>query len=388
MRPVIYLDNAATSFPKAPGVADAVSRSLRELPGSAGRASHAYAREASEVLYDARARLSSFIGAASPGAAMANERLVFTKSATEALNLAILGLVPSGGLVVASDLEHNAVMRPLRYLEAERGLRLVIFHCDPSGRPDPRALAEALDHRPDLLVLSAASNVTGALPPLAEVSEECARKKVPLLVDGSQLVGHLPLSVSALGLSLFAFSGHKGLLGPGGTGALWTAPGVEPEPLIRGGTGSASESETQPDFLPDRYEAGTQNIAALEGLGAALAYIESESLSRIASREKALVERLYSGLLSIPGVSVSGPPLGAPRAALLSFVVEGLDSGEVARALDQRGIACRMGLHCAPAAHKSAGTFERGGSIRLSPGYFTTEGEIDETIAALKEILK
>jgi cysteine desulfurase / selenocysteine lyase len=385
---VIYLDNAATSFPKAPGVAEAVSRSLSELPGSAGRASHAYAREASEVLYEARARLASFIGAIPQGEAPQAERLIFTKSATEALNLAILGLVPSGGLVAASELEHNAVMRPLRYLEAERGVRLIIFPCDPSGRPDPRALAEALGMRPDLLVMSAASNVTGALPPLAEVSEECARKRTPLLVDGSQLVGHLPFSVSSLGLSLFAFSGHKGLLGPAGTGALWMAPGVEPVPLIRGGTGSASESETQPDFLPDRYEAGTQNIAALAGLSAALEYLETETLSRVASREAALVERLHSGLLSLPGVSVSGPPLGAPRAPLLSFVAEGLDSGEVARELDLRGIACRMGLHCAPSAHKSAGTFERGGSIRLSPSYFTAEGEIDETIAALKEILE
>jgi cysteine desulfurase family protein len=385
---VIYLDNAATSYPKAPGVAEAVARSLAELPGSPGRASHAYAREASGALYDARASLAAFIGAVSPGEVRGNERLVFTKSATEALNLAILGLVPEGGTVAASSLEHNAVMRPLRYLEAERGLRLIVFPCDASGRPEPGALAEALRARPSLLALTAASNVTGALPPLAEVSAACAAAGVPLLVDGSQLLGHLPLSVSELGLGLLAFSGHKGLLGPAGTGALWMAPGIEPEPLVRGGTGSASESEVQPDFLPDRYEAGTQNLASLSGLSVALAYLEAQSVSRIASREAALVGRLHSGLLSLPGVSVSGPPLGAPRAPLLSFVVEGLDSGEIARGLDARGIAGRMGLHCAPAAHRSAGTFSRGGSMRLSPGYFTTEGEIDETLAALKEILE
>jgi len=382
---MIYLDNAATSFPKAPGVAEEVARAIREIPGSAGRASHEGARAASEVLFYARREAAEFFGIPQNE----EERLIFTKSATESINLAICGLVPPHGRVAVSDLEHNAVMRPLRFLEEKAGLRIMVFHCDRDGRPDQREVQKALGSRPDLVILSAASNVTGALPPVAELAEilSVVGPQPPLLIDASQYVGHFEIPRSCLKHSLVAFSAHKGLLGPGGVGFLWLPPGITPEPLIRGGTGSASESEKQPGFLPDRYEAGTHNIAALAGLRAAVAYLKKETIAKIAAKEEALTQRLYNGLLALPGLTVSGPAPGVRRAPLVSFVVDGVDSAELALDLDRRGIACRVGLHCAPAAHRSAGTYALGGSIRLSPGCFNTEDEIDMTISTIKELL-
>ncbi len=382
---MIYLDNAATSFPKAPGVAAEVARAIAEVPGSAGRASHAGARAASAVLFDARADMAAFMGIP-PGC---EKRLVFTKSATEALNLAIMGLIRAGGCVAVSDLEHNAVMRPLRFLEEREKVRVVTFHCGSAGNPDMAALERALDCSPDLVIMTAASNVTGALPPAGEAAALLASmpRHPPLLVDASQYIGHFDFPAGLIESCIVAFSAHKGLLAPAGVGCLWLPEGIDPEPLIRGGTGSASESETQPEFLPDRYEAGTHNIAALAGLRAALHFINAEGMAAICRKEGRLTQRLLTGLLALPRVSVSGPPEGSPRAPLVSFVVRNVDPAEFALELDRRGIASRVGLHCAPAAHKSAGTFAGGGSIRLSPGYFTSEQEIDMTLAIIKELI-
>ncbi|BDU74919.1 aminotransferase class V-fold PLP-dependent enzyme [Mesoterricola silvestris] len=374
---MIYLDNAATSHPKAPGVAEAVASCLASGACSPARASHRLARDASRVVFETREACAALLGAAE------SERLVFTRNATEALNLAILGSVPDGGTVAVSSLEHNAVMRPLRHLEATRGVRVRVIPFDALGRPDPVELKGALWMAPDLLVLTAASNVTGCLTPVAEVAALCRRLGVPICVDASQCAGHLPLPS---GCDFVAFSGHKGLLGPPGTGGLLLGPGARPAPLILGGTGSASESEAQPDFLPDRFEAGTPNVPALAGLGAALRFLDAEGPG-LHVRERALCEDLARGLLDLPGVTLLGPGPGEDRAPVLSITVQDRDLGELALELDRLDICTRMGLHCAPAAHRSLGTLEAGGALRFSPGFATTPGEIRETLEAMKELL-
>jgi cysteine desulfurase family protein len=377
---MIYLDNAATSFPKAPGVAEAVLHCLTKVGANPGRASHRLAREGSRIVHQAREACAALFGVKD------SARLVFTKNATEALNLAILGRVPDGGSVAVSGLEHNAVMRPLRHLEAARGVRLLAIPFDPCGRPDPEALRAALGQRPDLMVLTAAGNVTGCLPDLGEIAAQCRAAGVPLCVDAAQAAGHLPLPVADLGIPLLCFTGHKGLLGPTGTGGLYIAEGFEPEPLIRGGTGSASESEVQPEILPDRYEAGTVNLAGLGGLLASVRWLAATGIEPIRRREAALTDRLLRGLLALPGVSAPGPGPGAERAPVVSITVRGRDLGELALELDRRDIATRVGLHCAPRAHRGLGTFPAG-TLRFSPGFATTEAELDNVLATMEALL-
>ena len=375
---MIYLDNAATSHPKAPGVSTAVARCLDEGACSPGRGSHPLALAASRLLFEAREACAGFLGA--PHA----ERLIFTPNATTALNLVLLGSVPPRGLVALSSLEHNAVMRPLRHLEATQGVRLQVIPFDACGQPEPTSLREALDQRPDLFVLTTASNVTGALTPVEEIAEMCARRGIPLCLDASQSVGHRPLP--ALGQYL-CFSGHKGLLGPAGTGGLLLGPGALPEPLLFGGTGSASEREVQPDVLPDRFEPGTPNLPGLAGLQATLHFFAATGLQAIQAQEAALCDELLRGLLALPGVVVHGPGPGQPRVPVVSITLPGRDLGEVALELDRRGICTRVGLHCAPAAHRSLGTFAGGGTLRLSPGFFTTDRDIRDTLEVLEAIL-
>lgn len=379
---MIYLDNAATSFPKAPGVAEAVAASIIALPGSVGRASHPLAREAARVLYYVRNQAATFLGLPHP------ERLVFTRNATEGLNIVIRGCLGQGGRVLVSDLEHNSVMRPLRYLESTVGLRVDILHLDPEGRPDPLELPTQLGLRPDLLVLTGASNVSGALPPVSEILAAAHSHGVPVLVDASQLAGHAPADFSQMGADYLVLPGHKGLLGPAGTGILWLAPGRDVPALIHGGTGSASDREIQPEILPDRLEAGTHNLASLAGLGAALGWLSAQGLARIAHREAELCLALFEGLEGLPGLRILGPGRGRPRTALISLVSDILPLDELALALDRQGIATRMGLHCAPLAHRSLGSLARGGALRLSPGPFTTDEDIHRTLRVFQEVLQ
>jgi cysteine desulfurase family protein len=377
---MIYLDNAATSFPKAPGVLEAMLRCLTGA-GSPGRASHRLAQEASRILFQAREACSALFGVRDP------QRLAFTKNATEALNLVILGRVPPGGSVAVSSLEHNAVMRPLRHLEAAQGVRLLVVPFDACGRPDPEALRSALGARPDLMLLTAAGNVTGCLPEVGEIAAQCRAARVPLCLDAAQAAGHLPLPVEELGVPLLCFTGHKGLLGPAGTGGFWAQEGFTPEPLIRGGTGSASSSEVQPEFLPDRFEAGTANLPGLGGLLAGVQWLATTGLETVRAREAALTERLLRGLLALPGVAAPGPGPGVRRAPVVSITVQGRDLGELALELDRREIATRVGLHCAPAAHRGLGTLEGGGTLRFSPGWSNTEAEIDEVVMTMETLL-
>jgi len=378
---MIYLDNAATSFPKAPGVAEAVAHCLTRVGGNPGRAGHRLAREGSRILFQAREACCALFGVRD------SARLVFTRNATEALNLAILGRVPDGGCVALSSLEHNSVMRPLRHLQDKHGVRLLVIPFDACGRPDHELLRAALRQVPDLLVLTAASNVTGCLTDLGEIASRCRNARVPLCVDASQAAGHVALPVEELGVQLLCFAGHKGLLGPSGTGGLYVQEGYEPEPLMRGGTGSGSDSEHQPEVMPDRLESGTANLAGLAGLLASLRWLEATGVERVRAREAVLCDRLLRGLLALPGVAAPGPGPGTARAPVVSITVQGRDLGELALELDRRDIAVRSGLHCAPAAHRTIGTFAAGGTLRFSPGFFNTEAEIDRVLGAMEALL-
>ncbi len=378
---MIYMDNAATSFPKAPGSADAVYNFLTKIGANAGRASHKAAREASAVVFNCREALAELLGVTE------SERIIFTSNTTEGLNLAINGMVQEGDTVLTSSIEHNSVMRPLRFLEKTRNITVIPFGADPFGFPDMRDFREKLSLKPRFLVFSAASNVTGVIVPFEEMAEEASKKGIPVCVDGAQVTGSYPVSLKDTQIDLFAFPGHKGLMGPTGTGGLYIGEKVNPVPLFSGGTGSRSSEEIQPDFFPDKYESGTPNIAGLAGLLESVRFIQKTGIEEIRRKENSHTKTLTEGLKSIPGLQVFVPEKESAHSAVISIIHDKLSVSDITRKLDERNVAVRMGLHCAPAAHKTIGTFHKGGTIRFSPGFFTTESDITETIRILKEVL-
>lgn len=380
---MIYLDNAATSWPKAPGVAAAMTDFIAHDAGNPGRGAHRLALAAGRTVERTRAQLAAFFGIRDPS------RLVFTANATAALNLAIKGLLKPGDRVVTTSMEHNAVVRPLHALAVRHGVQVEKVMAGPDGRVSPAALIDRITPQTRLVVMTHASNVCGALQPVAEVGAACRRLGVPLLVDAAQTAGLFPISVSELGISLLAFPGHKGLLGPTGTGGLYVAPELELEPAVEGGTGTQSELPEQPRHCPERYEAGTVNTVGLAGLAAGLTYIAERGLQTLREHELYLADRLRRGLAALAGVRLVGadPDAAAADAPVVSVVVEGHDSGEVAALLDRDyGIAVRSGLHCAPDAHRTLGTLESG-TIRFSPGPFNTIEDIDAAVVAMREIV-
>jgi cysteine desulfurase / selenocysteine lyase len=380
----IYLDNAATTFPKPEAVYRAMDSFMRTAAANPGRSGHGMALQADVVVARARQALARLLNAPAP------ERIVWTANCTEALNLALKGLLRPGDTVVTTALEHNAVARPLRALERQRGIRLVRVPC-PGGVPDLDALLEAVRPGTRLVVMVHVSNVSGAALPVAEVGERCRQVGARFLVDAAQSAGSLPLDVRAMGIDLLAVPGHKGLFGPPGTGALYVGEGVELEPLKEGGTGSASERDEQPAELPQRYESGTLNSVGIAGLGAGVEWLLETGREAVRRRETALTERLWNGLAELPGVTLYGPPADGrddARGAAMSLNLEGWDPTDAAQVLDESfGIQCRPGLHCAPWAHRSLGTFPAG-TLRLSPGYFNTEEEMDAAVGAVRELLE
>ena len=377
---MIYLDHAATSFPKAPGVAEAMRRTLEEAGGNPGRSGHALALAAQGVVADTRRRLAALLGAPDPS------RVVFTASATEALNQALFGLLRPGDRVVTSSVEHNAVARPLAAL-AERGVAVEQVACGPDGTLDLGDLEAALRAGPTRLVaLVHASNVSGTLLPAAEAARLAHRHGALLLLDAAQTAGVLPIDVGALQVDLLAVPGHKGLLGPPGTGALWVAPGVSLAPLRHGGTGVRSEEARMPEGLPEGLEAGTPNTVGLGGLGAALAFLERRGVAAVRAHEVALTARLLEGLRRIPGLRIHGPADPARQVATVSITLPGWEPMDLAAVLEGSfGIAVRAGLQCAPAAHRTLGTLPAG-TVRLSAGCATTADEIDQALAALAAV--
>lgn len=367
----IYLDNGATSFPKPPVVAAALAHFLTAVGGSPGRSGHRLSQEAGRVVFECREALAALIGAPD------SRRIVFTPNATQALNTALYGLLRPGDRVVTTAMEHNSTMRPLRDLERRGRIVLEVVPGDRAGRLDLGRLEQALGKRPRLLAAVHASNVSGAILPLREVGALARAAGTLLLVDAAQSAGALALDVEADGVDLLAFTGHKALFGPQGTGGLWARGGVEPEPLFRGGTGSNSELEEQPEFWPDRFESGTQNAFGIAGLLAGVSFIRETGLATIRAREEALTQRLLDGLRAIGGITLYGPESAAERSPIVSATFAGLVPSEAGFLLEEGfGVLTRTGLHCAPAAHRTLGTWPQG-TVRFAPGFFTTEEEID-----------
>lgn len=376
---MIYFDNAATSWPKPPCVAEAMTQYLTDIGASPGRSGHRLAVDAARVVYGAREAVAELFHAPDP------LRVVFGANVTEALNLALNGLLKPGDHVVTGSLEHNSVMRPLRALE-RAGVSVTIVACSPTGALNPHDLERAI--RPDtrLIVLNHASNVVGTLLPVAEAGRIARQHNLLLLVDAAQTAGAYPIDMQADAIDLLAFTGHKSLYGPTGTGGLVIGERVDAtrlEPLKRGGTGSRSEHEEQPAFLPDLCESGTPNAVGLAGLGASVRWVLAEGVEKIRAHEVALTGQLLAGLAAIPGVTVYGTSDAQRQTATVSFNIAGLEPSEVGLRLDdEQEIACRVGLHCAPAAHRTLGTFP-GGTVRFGLGAFNTGEEVDAALNAV-----
>ena len=381
---MIYLDHAATSWPKPPAVIEGMSDFLERAGGNPGRSGHRLSIDAARIVYDAREAVAELFCAPDP------LRVIFTLNVTHALNLALRGLLRPADHVVTSSMEHNAVMRPLRALERQ-GVRLTVVPCARDGTLEPADVAAAITTATRLVVINHASNVTGTLLPVADIAPLAQRAGALLLVDAAQTAGVLPVDMAAMGIDLLAFTGHKGLQGPPGSGGLVLGERVnawELEPLVRGGTGSHSEFEEQPDDLPDRYESGTPNGVGIAGLGAGVRWVMARGVEAIRAHEVELTQLLIDGLSAIPGVTVYGPRRARRTTAVVSFTVAGRRVSEIGLRLDDEfGILCRVGLHCSPAAHKTIGTFPEG-TIRFAPGVFTTSEEIWTAVAAVRQIVQ
>lgn len=378
----VYLDNAASSWPKPDTVNKAMTEFNREIGANPGRSGHSMSIDAGRLVFSVREKIATLFGVPDPLG------VVFTKNATEALNIASLGLLKSGDHAVVSGFEHNAIMRPLRFLE-ENGVMITVLPPSSDGGTDPDDLKKALRKETKAVYCLHASNVTGSVMQVEALSRIAHSQDVLFCVDASQSAGVLPIDIQAMGIDMLAFTGHKSLCGPQGTGGLVLRPGIEKilRPVLFGGTGSRSEYEIQPDFLPDMFEAGTLNSTGIAGLGAGLDFIAAKGIDVIGSHERKLTSRLIEGLSSIPGLKLHGRQSSAERIAVVSFTVDGMSPSALSFALDERyGIMTRPGLHCAPAAHKSIGTFNEG-TVRMSLSFFTTEDEVRYAVESVAEII-
>jgi cysteine desulfurase family protein len=377
---VIYLDNAATSAVKPACVREAMSSFLENIGASPGRSAHRLAVESGRVVFGCREAVAELLGAPD------SSGIVFTLNATHALNVAFLGLLGSGDRVVTTSVEHNSVMRPLRYLQAQGSIDLEVVPCDSKGCLDPAQLREAVTAGARMVALTHASNVTGTLLPAAEAAKIAHDAGALLLLDAAQTAGTYPLDVEGLDVDLLACSGHKGLLGPHGTGVLYVREGLDVRAILRGGTGSESGLTEQPDFMPDKLESGTHNAVGLAGLKAGVEYILGETVEKIRKHEASLTGRMLEGLAGIEGVVVYGPQDPPKQVATVSFNIERMEPSDVGHLLDREyDIAVRVGLHCAPVAHQTLGTYPTG-TVRAAAGCLNTPADVDALIEAVKEI--
>ena len=375
---MIYLDNAATTLHKPPEVAEAVKNAILTA-GNASRGAHGVSLAASRMVFDTRARLAKLFGC--PRA----DHVVFTANSTEALNIALYGLISAGDHVISTDLEHNSVLRPLYDLQT-RGAAVDFVPADKKGNIRYEDMQKLF--RPDTkaVVCTHASNLIGNVLDIARIGEMAHAHGALLVVDASQTAGVIPIDMQKMHIDVLCFTGHKGLMGPQGTGGLCIRPGVEVQPLLRGGTGIHSYDRGQPQAYPARLEAGTLNTHGLAGLHAALEFIEQHGVQAIGARERALMRRFYDGVRGIPGVAVYGDFEQDERAAIVTLNIRDYASGEVADALfEDCGIATRAGAHCAPRMHEALGTVEQG-AVRFSFAFFNTEDEVDMAVRAVREL--
>lgn len=374
----VYLDNAATSFPKPACVGEAMHRYIDTVGATVNRSVYGAAQQAEEEMLLLRERLCRLFAFSDP------THVVLTSGATMGLNLVLQGVLRPGDRVLVSSMEHNAVMRPLSAL-AETGVTVDRIPCDSEGFLDIAAMEALLAPNTRMVVLCHASNVSGTLQDAAAAGAVCKKHGVPFVLDAAQTAGHLPIDFEALGLSALVVPAHKGLLGPAGIGAALLSPAFAPSvrPLIYGGTGSRSHLETQPPFMPDRFESGTPNIPGVYGWNAALGYLETVGVDAVQARVRALTDRFVAGLSAVPGLRTVCPRDPARRVGVVSVGFAGIDNGDAAARLEREyGILTRCGLHCAPAAHKALGTFPQG-TVRFSFGYANTAEDADAALAAI-----
>lgn len=378
----IYLDNAATTFPKPEEVYQAQDAYFRKA-ANPGRSAHGPAVESARTLFEVRLEAADFLGISDPS------RLVFTAGCTASINAALKGLpLSSGDVVLTSALEHNSVMRPLRQLQNSLGIQVKQLPYAEAGIIDPEQLNAALaQFRPRLCVFAEASNVTGEVIDLPSIASACNLQQVPLMIDAAQSAGHVPQRIDELGISLWCASGHKGLLGAPGCGLLYISPRLNIEPLIAGGTGSGSENLEMPAFYPDRLEAGTTAGPAIAALGAGVKWLKVQGIENLEARARNLTERFIQGSRSVPGLRLYGS-LRSKRTGIAAFALSNVTPDVVADKLDAGfGIAVRAGLHCAAAAHKSLGSLDTG-LVRMSVGCFNQDSDIEAIIEALHQIAR
>jgi cysteine desulfurase family protein len=377
---MIYLDNAATSFPKPEAVYQALDRFARNDLANPGRAGHKMALAAERALDDCRHLLNQFFHGEGP------ERFVFTLNCTDALNMAFKGVLAEGDHVITTDLEHNSVSRPLRKMELDGRISLTRIRADAGGTVDPNDFRKALTARTRLIALTHASNVLGTIQPVAEVGRIARERGLLFLVDAAQTAGIVPIDVQCMNIDLLAFPGHKSLMGPTGTGALYVGPRAQVRAWREGGTGGDSSNETQPKEFPYFLEGGTPNVLGVAGLAAGIKFVQEKGQDQLHDHEMRLVDRLWRRIDELPGYQVFGHRDLSQRVSTISFRTESLPAAEIGGILDQAfEVAVRPGLHCAPYIHRSLGTFPDG-TVRVSPGRFNTEADIDLLAQALREI--
>ena len=381
----LYLDNAATSFPKPESVYEASDQYMRQSGAAFGRGAHSSVDDAVHLVAECRRRVALILGASS------SSEVAFTFNCTDGLNLLLRGILAAGDRVVTSTLEHNSVLRPLRQLQQEMELEVVHVDFDVNtGLIDEAAMVQQIQLRPTrLVVMNHASNVTGIVQPAQRLCKATHEAGALFLLDAAQTVGHLPFCVNQLGVDMLATAGHKGLLGPLGTGLVYIKAGIERQlrPIRSGGTGTSSESIVQPKTMPTMLESGNLNMPGLAGLNASTKWLIEQDISKLHQHIAAHTERLQVALAKLNNVTVHCSESGARNVGIVSFVIQGMDSREAAMILDQAfHIQCRAGLQCAPLIHKALKTEANGGSIRLSPGPFTTSDDIELTIESIYQI--
>ncbi len=375
---MIYLDNAATSFPKPSEVYEEVLTAMKTYATNPGRSSHSMGIDVSSVIMDTRSELAELLNIPNP------LNVIFTSNATEALNIAIKGVLQKGDHVIATLLEHNSVLRPLDSL-GKRGMSYSLIGTDGEGHVDLSSLKREIRKNTRAIIVNHASNVLGTVQNLKAIGEIALRHGLIFIVDGSQSVGAIDIDVRELNIDLLAFPGHKGLLGPQGTGALYIREGLYLETLKEGGTGSSSHSIAQPNFLPDRFESGTLNTPGIAGLGQGIKFIKREGLNKIKEKEDSLIKQLIEELTPLGYVKLYGSKGTKNRTSVLSLNLEGFESSQVGQRLNTMNIAVRTGYHCAPFVHTVIDTMNRG-TVRISPGYFNTPEDIEALVKAIIEI--
>lgn len=376
---MIYFDNAATSWPKPDAVWQAVEDCMKNAGANPGRSGHKMSVAANKIVNEARELLAALFNIRNP------ERIVFTVNATEALNLALKGLLKPGSHVITSTMEHNSVTRPLHVLSG-KGVEVTKVPCSGEGAIKVSDVEAAIRPNTTAIVITHASNVSGTLMPVDEIGRMAKKRGVKFIVDAAQTAGIFDIDVQWMKIDLLAFPGHKSLLGPTGTGGLYIGEEVELTPLKEGGTGSMSEVPGQPDIMPEKYESGTLNTVGIAGLAAGLKFIRREGIGYIRDHEMILTRKFIEGAAKIEGLAIYGPPGLSARAPVVSFSLEGKDPGKVGTLLDEQyDIACRAGLHCAPDAHRTLGTIEKK-LVRFSFSFFNNESEVEHAIKALAEI--